>query len=132
MAEVEYTFEYDIKQVEEQLGRYAKQSTERLGQAMYLMAENTMTYAKENTVPVKTGYLRSTGWVDPQPRYTATSIEVRLGFGAEYADEQEKLGREVGSNPERPEAGRRYMRRAMLATMVDAEKRLARVFDNLG
>lgn len=122
-----YTAEMDTELMGEMMRRAQQQHVEFLGRALVSLAEATMDYAKEVTVPVKTGYLRSTGWVDPKPLMTSTSLEVRLGFDADYALEQEQAGRPVGANKARPEAGRRYMRRALLYVMADAEERINRL-----
>ena len=123
---IDIEFDEALREGMERLDLYREQHLELLGEALVMLAEKTMGFAKEFTVPVYTGYLRSTGWVDSVPDYGAGSIEVTLGFSAEYAAEQEIDGQQPGYRRDRPSAGRRYMRRAMLHTLADAEVQVAR------
>lgn len=55
-----------------------------LGSAMYMVAEEIMTDSKQNYVPVKTGALRRTGFVD-KPAINGNRIVVMLGYNTPYA-----------------------------------------------
>lgn len=124
-ANFEFNASEALAEADAQFDGYRQEHVELLGEALVMLAESAMAYAKEFTVPVYTGYLRSTGWVDPNASYGAQSIEVTLGFSADYALEQELAGNNPGYRKDRPLAGRRFMRRAMLYTLADAERRIA-------
>lgn len=119
------TFDDALEEASSKIEAIQQNYVSLIGEALVMLAEETMAYAKEFTVPVYTGYLRSTGWVDPEPTYGPASIEIALGFSADYAEQQEIDGNKPGYRRDRPLAGRRYMRRAMLHTMADAEAKVA-------
>jgi len=51
-----------------------------VAKTLYEEGERVMTIAKENYVPVDTGNLRASGYVD-QPDYSVGGVTVELGFG---------------------------------------------------
>ena len=58
---------------------------EAVAKAMYRRASLVMADSQEHYVPVDTGYLRSTGFVN-QPVIVDGTVEVTLGYSALYAE----------------------------------------------
>lgn len=116
----------DTRAFELEVQRQARQSIDRLGMAVLALAETAMTLAKADYVPVRTGFLRSSGWVDSRYVIVGGEIQVNLGFNTNYAEKvHEGPGSVIGRNPARPLAGRKYLERSMLEVMATAETRIA-------
>lgn len=58
---------------------------ERYHQGLEILAEAIMTLSKSQFVPVVTGHLRSTGYVEPGATTGADRSVVTMGYSAEYA-----------------------------------------------
>lgn len=100
-----------------------------LASGLYTEAELVMTDAKANYVPVDTGVLRSSGFVD-RPEWRGPSIvEIHLGFGGpadSYALEvHEALGHvhRVGQA--------KYLEKPMLTAAADLDKHLTATVSKL-
>jgi hypothetical protein len=82
-----------------------------VGEAMYLEGERIMAESKEEYVPVVTGALRSSGYVNP-PVVTDKTVVVVLGYGgpavayARAVHENPRAGKTGGISP----SGQRYAR----------------------
>lgn len=59
-------------------------TTTDLANALYMFAEEVMTYAKIMYVPVQSGALKRSGFVN-KPVKTPTRITVEIGFNTPYA-----------------------------------------------
>lgn len=81
------------------------------GRSLFESAENIMAISKEQYVPVETGTLRASGFVQP-PDITGKSVSVYLGYGgaaAPYAlavHENPRAGKTGGISP----SGKKYKR----------------------
>jgi len=71
------------KELHRVLEKLGKRAQAELGKALYAEAELIMTESKKQ-VPVDTGTLRSTGYVDP-PETQKDLVEVELGYGGPAA-----------------------------------------------
>lgn len=81
------TFEYSLTGGAALIARLTALSArvrEAAAAAMYQDAEETMTISK-GLVPVDTGTLRASGFVEP-PEITADNIIVRMGYGGAASD----------------------------------------------
>ncbi len=67
-----------------ELARLQKEAPAAMGRALYREAEDIMARSKEIYVPVKTGALRRSGYVE-EPTITSTTATVVLGFGGAAA-----------------------------------------------
>lgn len=72
-----------FRQVDKALEQMIRQVPQGVGVGLYLEAEQIMSTSKRE-VPVDTGRLRSTGYVQ-LPQMKGTQIGVTLGYGTNYA-----------------------------------------------
>lgn len=95
--------------------------------ALYMVAEEIMTDAKQNYVPVVSGNLRGSGFVE-QPKITPGKITVTLGFGgvaAPYAVTVHEYPKAVGQGKNK------YLTRPINAAAPDIAKRVAAFIRNM-
>ena len=99
------------KELREKLRRLGAAALPAGGRSLFESAENIMSISKEQYVPVETGTLKSSGFVQP-PDFEGKSVSVYLGYGgvaAPYAlavHENPRAGKTGGVSP----SGQKYKR----------------------
>ena len=101
MADIEIT---GAQRIAAALASLGSRGPVAIGAGLFQEAEAIMVVSKERYVPVDTGTLRATGFVEP-PRLLPGQVSVRLGFGgpaAPYAlrvHENPRSGKTGGISP---------------------------------
>lgn len=78
------------RSISETLAQYGERVAHSLGKQLYREAQGIMA-ASQGLVPVDTGALRSSGYVD-EPKREGDTIEVLLGYGGPAAQINPKTG----------------------------------------
>ena len=118
------------KELREKLRRLGAAALPAGGRSLFESAENIMSISKEQYVPVETGTLKSSGFVQP-PDTTGNNVSVYLGYGgaaAPYAlavHENPRAGKTGGVSP----SGKKYKRWATVGQWKYLEQP---VNENLG
>lgn len=106
----------DIDEALDGLDKATRAAVEHLAQGLELLAETAMTLAKAQYVPVRTGFLRSTGYArNVRIDWRAGRAEAVLGFGASYARAVHETHRTKS----------KYLETPMLEVARDADARLS-------
>jgi hypothetical protein len=77
---------YGDKEIAQRISELIKEIPEAVGGALYLLAQDIMTKAKQRTpvARVAGGTLRQSGYVAP-PEWQGSDIVIELGYGTDYA-----------------------------------------------
>ena len=93
-----------VGNLSKKLEKYTKLASEETKRTLFMEAEGIMAESKEKFVPVMTGALRGSGFVEP-PKVQGGNMSVTLGYGgpaAPYAvvvHENPRAGKTGGRSP---------------------------------
>jgi len=102
----------------------ADTTMEEVGMALYQVGERIMTDSKENYVPIVTGELRRSGFVDYPTASGIGKVEVVMGFGRDFPARNYAV--EVHEAP--PEYGqgkRKYLTQPLFHSVPEIPKWIA-------
>lgn len=115
--------------------RFSRRQAASFVAGVHDLAKETLRDAQGDYVPVRTGRLRDSGYVDPVPLPAGHAIwQVDVSFSTRYARlVHERPADQAPFHADRPLSGPKYLERAVIARLAGASRHVAdRVTTNAG
>lgn len=107
----------DTQRFERTLNEFADQTVTTAGEVLYQVAQTILTVSQSDYVPVVTGNLRASGFVDRPVRHGADEISVEMGYSTSYAWARHEAPMDWG------QAGHsKYLERAIVDVLSDVDR----------
>ena len=114
---IQFGISVDVTDAVRQLDKQAEDILERLGEGLHMLGEAAMTLSKAEFVPVVTGFLRSSGYVE-DPVQEGDFITVNIGYRAPYSFDVHERPPSVGQGKNK------FLEKAVMEIAKDSEQRL--------